>query len=313
MNIGNRPVGFAAALVLAAACWGAATVMTKGTLAEVPPITLLVVQLAASVMFLWGLLTAQKVRVPRSVQSLRLGSIGLLNPGLAYTFGLLGLTRTTASMSTLIWALEPILILGLAWAILRERLARPLLLLASLAIIGVFLVIGVDTGTNSAASFSGNLLILAGVGCCALYTVTTRRVGLDTHPLALVLLQQVFALAWALVIWPVELWGLGLARLAAIGPGAWGWAIVSGIFYYALAFWFYIVGLRKAPASLAGLFLNLIPVFGIGGAYLFLGERLSAVQWLGAGLIVAAVSGLVYLNRALAPLEEPAVSTPPPV
>jgi drug/metabolite transporter (DMT)-like permease len=57
------------------------------------------------------------------------------------------------------------------------------------------------------------------------------------------------------------------------------------------------IALKKVPASLAGLFLNLIPIFGIGGAYIFLGERLVAVQWLGAMLILTAVVSIICLPR----------------
>lgn len=50
----------------------------------------------------------------------QLGAIGILNPGLAYTISLLGLTQTTASNSALLWAAEPILIIGFACLILCE-------------------------------------------------------------------------------------------------------------------------------------------------------------------------------------------------
>ena len=43
------------------------------------------------------------------------------------------------------------------------------------------------------------------------------------------------------------------------------------------------------PASMVGLFLNLIPIFGVAGAYLFLGERLTLVQAIGGALILVAV------------------------
>jgi drug/metabolite transporter (DMT)-like permease len=109
------------ALVLAAACWGGATVITKHVLTDILPLTLLVLQLIVSVCFLWTIVLGQRLRLPRRREILRLGGIGLLNPGLAYTFSLLGLARTTASMSALLWAAEPILILGLAAALLRER------------------------------------------------------------------------------------------------------------------------------------------------------------------------------------------------
>jgi drug/metabolite transporter (DMT)-like permease len=113
----------------------------------------------------------------------------------------------------------------------------------------------------------------------------------------LVALQQTTALVWAGLIWPFELQA-AKADLAAISLETWLWAVVSGIVYYALAFWFYIVGLKKIPASLAGLFLNLIPIFAIGGAYIFLGERLGAIQWAGAILILVAVAAMLRLQGA---------------
>lgn len=289
--------GFVVAMTLAAACWGAGAVMSKGVLGYLPPLTLLVVQLVASLTFLWTVIAIQRSRVPLRRETFRLSLIGVLNPGLAYTFSLLGLSLTTASMSALLWAAEPILILGLAWFILRERLTRSLLACSLLAIIGVFLVIGANTSIDSSGSFVGNLLILAGVCCCALYTVLTRRDASTLDPVLLLAVQETAALLWALLIWPVELGSGEMINLTAISSSAWLWAVVSGIVYYALAFWFYIIGLKRIPASLAGFFLNLIPIFAVGGAYLFLGERLAAVQWAGAALILVAVMTMLRFQN----------------
>lgn len=289
--------GFVLTMILAAACWGTGTVMSKGVLGYVPPLTLLVVQLAASLVFLWTVIAVQRIHLPLRRETLWLALIGLLNPGLAYTFSLLGLSLTTASMSALIWAAEPILILGLAWLILREHLTRSLLVCSLLALIGVFLVIGIGSGEGNSGSLAGNMLTLLGVSCCALYTVLTRRVVTSLDPVLLVAIQQTAALIWASLIWPLEIQSGTLAGLMTISPETWLWAIASGIVYYALAFWFYIVGLKKIPASLAGLFLNLIPIFAVGGAYIFLGERLAVGQLIGAALILVAVAAMLRLQN----------------
>jgi drug/metabolite transporter (DMT)-like permease len=84
--------------------------------------------------------------------------------------------------------------------------------------------------------------------------------------------------------------------LRAFGGIMGAWAGISGVLYYALAFWFYLQGLARVQASMAGVFINLIPIFGIGGAYLFLGERLAPAQWLGAGAILAAVFGIMLVE-----------------
>jgi drug/metabolite transporter (DMT)-like permease len=288
-------------MILAAACWGLATVMSKGILEHIAPLTLLVVQLVTSISFLWAVIVVQQRRYQIDKQLLQLALIGLLNPGLAYTLGLSGLALSTASMATVLWAIEPVVILLLAALMLGERLTRPLIGLSALALVGVALVAGIapDAGTGSSAV--GNLLIFLGVLCCALYVVLTRRMIGDHDPLVLVALQQTVALAGAIFIWPVG-WLRGeLVGLQAVAPSVWAWAILSGITYYALAFWFYIRGLKQVPASMAALFLNLIPVFGVAGAYIFLGERLGMVQWMGALLILVAVAVVVRLQgRAIA-------------
>jgi drug/metabolite transporter (DMT)-like permease len=279
-----------ASLVLAAACWGLGTVLSKAALDHLPPLTLLVTQLTASLGLLWLVLSLQRVPWRWSRQLLPVSLLGWLNPGVSYTLSLIGLSLTTASMSALLWAMEPLVIVGLAWLLLRERLTRRFLLLSGLAAAGVVLVVG--TGLAGAGQIAGNGLILAGAACCALYTVLARRVGEGVRPLPAVVLQQGLALLWALVIWPIELRHLTLGWLAQIPAAAWLLAVVSGVVYYGLAFWFYLSGLQHVRASEAGVLINLVPLFALAGAYLLLGETLRPVQWLGSGLVLAAVVGL---------------------
>jgi len=284
-------------MVLAAACWGFATVMSKGVLAYIPPLTLLVVQLTASIASLWIVIFAGRVRIHLDRRFLWPALFGLLEPGLDHTLSLIGLTWTTASMSTLIWDIEPIIIIGLALVILREHLTWPLLIFSVVAISGVVLVAGVNTNVQGNTVLIGNLLVLAGVFCCSLYTVLTRRVVSTLETLPLVALQQTVAWVWALVIWPTELLHGAIPNLSSISAIGWGWAALSGVLYYAAAYLFYISGLKKTPASFAGFYFNLIPIFGVTGAYLFLGERLIAAQWLGAVLILFSVGSMFWLQR----------------
>jgi drug/metabolite transporter (DMT)-like permease len=277
--------------------------MSKYALEQIPPLTLLMVQLFVSVALLWLSVLVRGVRVRLNRDALRLGLIGILNPGLAYMFSLIGLSRTTASMSALLWAAEPIVIIGFAWLLLCERLTWPLLACAALAIVGVGVVAGLDVWGGGTSSLLGNLLIVIGVCCCALYTVLTRRMVANHSPFLIVALQQTAALLWALLIWPVELWNTGTLHLTAIPLRFWAWGAAGGLVYYALAFWLYLIGLQQAPASLAALFLNLIPIFGVGGAYLLLGERLTLAQWGGALLILVAVVTIVRLQQQPAPAQ----------
>ena len=68
-------------------------------------------------------------------------------------------------------------------------------------------------------------------------------------------------------------------------------AALSGLLYYAAAYWLYLTALRFVPAAVAGAYFNAIPVFGVGLAIVFLGETLTADQWAGVAAIMLSVTG----------------------
>ncbi len=277
-------------LVLAAACWGFGAILSKAALAHLAPLTLLVIQLFASLAVLWPVLRWQHSAVLWNRRLLALGLLGLLNPGLSYTLSLIGLTLTTASLSALLWGLEPLLIVGLALLVPRERPTARFLALSGLAVAGALLAIGLRM--DQLGRLLGNSLILAGVACCALYTVLAQRMGAGFSPLLTVTVQESLALVGAVLIWPAELSRLTVAGLQQIPPVAWGLAALSGVIYYGMAFWFYLGGLQRVSAGESGFFINLVPIFALGGAYVLLGERLTLAQWAGSGLVLLAVVGL---------------------
>jgi drug/metabolite transporter (DMT)-like permease len=275
-------------LILAAACWGIGTVVSKQAVAEIPALTLLAGQLAISVGFLGILARLRRVPMPSGRDGRILGRLGLLNPGLAYALSLVGLTEITASLSVLLWATEPILILLLAAAVLGERLGGPILVPTAAAIAGLALVV---FDPAASGSFTGVALTVAGVGVCAVYSVATRRwlPGASDSTLGVVLAQQIHALGLAVAV------VAGLAVLgepaapSPVSAAALASAAVSGLLYYAFAYLFYLSALRVLPASVAASSFYLIPLFGVGAAWL-VGERLEPLQWLGAVVVVVAVA-----------------------
>ena len=78
--------------------------------------------------------------------------------------------------------------------------------------------------------------------------------------------------------------------------------VASGLLYYAAAYLLYLNALRVLPVSIAAISFYLVPVFGVAAATAA-GESLSASQWLGALLTIAAVLavGVVDLRRSPAP------------
>lgn len=274
-------------LVAATACWGWGTVLSKHVLDRgVAPLTLLAIELAASSLLLWLGTLVLGVHLIWSATLGRLAALGILNPGFAYALALLGLVTIDASMSVLLWATEPILIMLLAVLLLRERVAAATIIAVGVALIGVLLVL---YRPGASGDTIGIALTVGAVTACAFYTVLTRRLLLDDSSLAVVLVQQVAALAFALIIAGIA-WAIGTADVGLPADSAtWALAAASGMVYYGLAFWLFIGGLRGVPASIAGSFYSLIPVFGLAAGYL-VGDRLTDRQWLGATLVVVATA-----------------------
>jgi probable blue pigment (indigoidine) exporter len=281
------------ALIAAAACWGTAAVISKRAVREIEPLTLLPIELSVSVAVLTVAARANRERFANTPQMRRLAALGVLNPGLAYALSLAGLARITASMSVLLWAIEPVLILGFAYLIAREKIAASLGCCAALALTGVILVV---LRADNHGSTTGVLLTIGGVAACAIYTVLSSRHLVDAATVTVVLSQQITALAFALVLLVCSFILGHPHSIASVSTTGWISAIAAGVLYYGVAFWFYLAGLRRVSAGYAGIFINLVPVFGVSVGALFLGERLSGRQWGGAVLIVGAVALVVALQ-----------------
>jgi len=289
-----------ARLVLAAACWGIGTVVSKQAVAEVAPLALLPVQLASSVLLLLLITRLRAEPRPGGRKGSLLARLGLLNPGLAYALSLTGLTGITASLAVLLWATEPIFILVLAAAVLGDRIGRVIVVSSTVAITGLVLVVAEPGASGSA---SGVALTVAGVLVCAVYTVLTRRwlLGADST-FGVVFAQQLYALAFSLVV-VVLIAATGTPILPErITPAGIASAVASGLLYYAFAYSFYLSALRRVRASIAAASFYLIPVFGLAGGWV-IGERLDARQWVGAVVVVIAVAAIT-IRAARPPANE---------
>ena len=303
----RRPaLGAGLSLVLAAACWGIGTVVSKQAVAEIAPLTLLPIQLASSVLFLLVITRVRGEPLPSGREGRLLGRLGLLNPGLAYALSLLGLAGITASLAVLVWAGEPILILLIAAAVLGDRIG-PAIALPSIAAVGGLSLVVLDPAASG--SVAGIGLTVAGVVVCAVYTVLTRRWLLGTDAtFGVALAQQLYALAFSAIVL-IGLLAAGQPMLPAgiTTAGALS-AVVSGLLYYAFAYSFYISALRRVRASIAAASFYLIPVFGLAGAWVT-GERLEPMQWLGAAIVIGAVAWIT-MRAGQAPAESDPTGQP---
>ncbi len=303
MKATTRAVYVAAAL-MATLCWGAGMTLTKLALAYFEPSVLLVIQLGASLGFLLCVALVLRIRWPTRQSLSGIWWLGVLEPGLAYFFGLEGLKRISAAEAVVLSSTESIMVIALAWLFVKERPHGMVLVLAAVGTAGAVLVTGNHLSVGDAQpSFVGDALLMAGVLCAAAYVVLSSRVASQTEPLSALIAQQ--AVAVLLAVGMVAIFDVRSLALQHVAMRGWVLAVASGIVQYACAFWFYLWALKGLSASVAGLYLSLIPVFGLLVAIPVLGDRLTTLQWLGAALIIGSVMVLTRIRE-----KHPVVAVP---
>ena len=230
--------------------------------------------------------------VNRWVELLVIGGLGL-----AITQGLLfiGLNYTGAINAGLILALMPVITMVLARFVLGEALGPWQAVGSIVACVGmVIIIVRGDLFALLRFDFNaGDLLIVAGALCFALYTVLLRRAkfALERLPLLVVLLA-----AAAITALPFYTWEMLHDERTALKPaGLLGLAYVAvpgGALMYYLFNW----SVEKLGASKAGMLLYSQTVFIAVLAYIFLGERLHLYHVIGAGFILAGVLLVMLLK-----------------
>ena len=273
--------------------------MSKGALDNFYPVTLLIVQLMASVTFLWCVVAFRNAPVPTVNVLFRLSLLGLLEPCLTYVLVLIGLTFTGASEASLLQSLESIMIVLLAMLLLKEIPSINFIVLSAMILVGLFFALDIH-GANIKESWLGASLISLGMLSAAFYVVLSSRIKKEQDVFYIVACQQTLALVASILMLPLEWTIYPDSKAFAALPSSleiWGLALISGVVQYALAFSFYIYSLKHIRAGLAGMFLNLVPVIGVVGAVVFLGEILSLLQVGGAALTIIALV-LIAKNAA---------------
>lgn len=219
----------------------------------------------------------------------RLFVFSLLGVSMNQVLFLEGLERSTATNASLIIATIPVLTLGFATALGRERPSILGLTGVAVALLGALLLIvprGVDL---SGRTSSGNGLLLLSSTSYALYLVLTKPILSRHHPLTVVSWVFLFA---ALTVLPFG--AADLARLTREGASEATWAAAGYVIILGTAMTYLLNNwaLVRASASLVAVYIFLQPLIAGSLGRGFLGESLGSHTALAAILIV----GGVYLS-----------------
>jgi drug/metabolite transporter (DMT)-like permease len=219
--------------------------------------------------------------------------LGVIGIGSHNALAYLGLRYTTAVNGVILNSFIPVMIVTLSWLVLRERLAPLQIAGIGISIAGVMTIL--TRGSLAAlATFSlngGDVLIVLSMAMWSVYTICLRY-----RPPGMHLLSFLFVIACIgdMAILPFYALETALGYPMRWTPTA-ALAIASvALLSSVLAYIFWNRGVERVGANVAGLFVHLMPVFGVVLAWLVLDERLAAFHVAGIALIVV---GIVVTSR----------------
>jgi len=202
-----------------------------------------------------------------------------------------GLKLTTVSHAALMVGTMPVILAVGATIFSDEHLDAKgwLAVLGSTAGI-VLIVSSSERGTLRGGSLEGDLLVISAMFVALGWILINQRLMKRGHsPMSVTI--------WGLLIGTAMLavWVLaqdGLPPVRGVGLGIWGAVVASGLLCTAASTALWNWGIHHAPASRAGVFLNIEPAVGAILGVELLGDKLGAGAWLGGALIIVAAVAL---------------------
>ncbi|MDQ7986177.1 EamA family transporter [Pseudomonas sp. G34] len=201
-----------------------------------------------------------------------------------------------AGLASLVLQAQAFFTLGFAALFIGETVRRSSLIGLVIAAAGL-LLIGSESGR--AFTLAGFVLTLCAAAMWGLGNVVTKRIGK---------VNLVSLVVWGSLIPPLPFLALSLMLEgpAQIETALRSISLSSVLAIAYLAFIATLLGyglwsrlLSRYPASQVAPFSLLVPVVGLSSAWLFLGEALSSVQWVGAAIVMLGLLINVFGPRLL--------------
>lgn len=276
-------------MLFATFCWATNIIAGKEALLGLGPLALAQMRVLGTAFILVILFLGWRRRpsLPRlSREWVFLGTVALFGITLNQLFFIAGLARTSAAHTALIVALGPVMVLILSCMMRVEALTWLKSVGMLISFCGVAVLSGGKTGPGNDAHGLGDLILLAGSGVFAYYTILVKVIA-ERYD-ALTLNTMIFALG-SLLMMPFAGHKVLAVRWGALPAPAWWGLAYMIVFGSVFAYLIYAFALTELSPSRVAAFAYLQPVIAIGLGVWILGERLTAGVVVGGGLILLGV------------------------
>lgn len=289
------------ALIVSMIIWSVSGIAIKHALVALPPFTMILMRFIPSVllMLIIGLIRRKHSlfclqRMERKDLPLFLLA-GFCQPFLYYmleTYAYDALNSPTIAETLL--STSPLLSPVFAAILLRERITGNNIFGILISTGGVFVLTLAGAENYSIGSYWGVLLAFLAVSAAVIDSVMMRKAPVRYSALSFVFYTQVISLLFFIPVWfwregPSALMAIDWNQLAdpasSLTIALWSVSYLT-VFASVTAFILFCYALRQIGVTKANAFNNIRPVFTAIWMFLFFGEHLPALKWVGIGLII---------------------------
>ncbi len=297
--MGKQTMKTYAAMMVAALFWGFSFIWTKMVLDIYQPITIVIIRLVLSSIFLWVIGFAfNKLEKITFRDFWLLFLLAFFQPFLYFIGETIGLSYVSSTVASVIIATIPLFSPIAAYYFFKEKLSLMNFIGIMVSVVGVLLVIMKDDLELSYPLWGIFLLFMAVLAAVA-YSVVIVKLAGKYNVYSVITYQNTIGVVMFLPLFLT----LEVEHFLSV-PFQWdAWIplVELAIFASSFAFMLFTYGIQKLGVTKANTLANIIPVFTAVFAYFMIDERLGLINIIGiiiviAGLFLSQINRKMYLR-----------------
>jgi drug/metabolite transporter (DMT)-like permease len=271
--------------------WGLSFVSSKTILnSGVPPMTMVCIRFVIATVILNLLLRRfdPSARL-RKKDLLPLAVSGLFGVTVYFFFESRGIKLTSASHASLIIAVIPVVTVIAETILFRTRISLLTVVGIALSVVGVIFVVDRPGAARGVGSLAGDLFMFGACISWVVYIILSKNLHQRLSEIAITAYQSLFGTAFLVPLALLEMhqW-VPITLAAGLNFG------YLAVFCSALSNFLYVYSLSALGPIAVSPYINLIPVVGVLGGVVLLGESLVWSQLVGGAVILA---GVILVSR----------------
>lgn len=281
----SNPVKAGIALLLSVFFGATIPIVIKLALTDVGPFYILFLRCFFGTLALLPVLIIEKPYKKKHFNKLLL--LGLLASGNTAIF-VWGIQYTSASVSQVLYAAMPLLIILLSSFVWKEKVATHKIIGVLIGLLGIFYIVYlsfIEKGTTITGSIKGNIAVLLAMCCWMFYIIYSKKLSSQFSPLVISSVSIFVSLIVATILFGYEIispaYTYSLLNPKTIIAGIYLGVVGSALFYVV-----YQYGIKYSSALTASLTSYLQPLTAVVMASILLGETITSGFMIGSAFVL---------------------------